>query len=136
MSSSSSSSSQARTKRETSSPNRLRSVLLLASLFRVFFFFLFFFFLLSTRRGALGVLACKRVVKEIKGFPFFFFFFYGSIWKRSGFFLLFSLVFWLSRGDVVVSLGGERIFFFFPTHNRWKKIMDDEREELAEKEYS
>ena len=33
--------------------------------------------------------------------------------------------------------GGEReIFFFFPTHNRWKKIMDDEREELAEKESS
>ena len=24
---------------------------------------------------------------------------------------------------------------FFPKHNRWKK-MDDEREELAEKEYS
>ena len=30
----------------------------------------------------------------------------------------------------------ENFFCFFPTHNRWKKIMDDEREELAEKEYS
>ena len=28
-----------------------------------------------------------------------------------------------------------REFFFFSTHNRWKKILDDEREELAEKEY-
>ena len=64
-----------------------------------------------------------RIVKEIKGFPFFFF--YGIKKKRSGFFLLFSLVFWLSRGDVVVSF--ETFSLLQHTHTRWM----DEREALV-----
>ena len=66
-----------------------------------------------------------RIVKEIKGFPFFFF--YGIKKKRSGFFLLFSLVFWLSRGDVVVS---------FETFSLLRTTQMDEREEFGlEKEW-